>query len=301
MCIILPVDHVPCTHTVAIWQHCVNAPRSRTQSFELCSHIRQHPRPIVTRKLCFHCGGPRFFARRGGIADRGRGSTASADLRKMDYLGDPEDSGYASDAIIEEEEEEQEEQEEDTEYEEEVDEEDDSDLSPRHTLPPRSFSFSQKTLQLTRKSKSKSDPSPKTTQKPTPEHEPDSEAPSATRKPSWRPNLKLELAKLQTQTSPFPRRESNDSHFEDGIGRARRSAWGMTMPSDTSSTSTSCWVTPQALPIRRNAKAGIGLYTGFAIKTEGMYLRDFTSEFSDDSDEDVAGREEEKGREVAWL
>ncbi|KAF2016633.1 hypothetical protein BU24DRAFT_409721 [Aaosphaeria arxii CBS 175.79] len=106
MCIILPVDHIVCTHTVAVWQHCINAPRSKAYGLKPCGKIRQHSRPIVTRKKCPHCGGPRFFARRGGLAERGRGSPEpltsveeKEERRSMD-----EDSGYHSEAIIEEDE-----------------------------------------------------------------------------------------------------------------------------------------------------------------------------------------------------
>ncbi|KAF2640881.1 hypothetical protein P280DRAFT_370187, partial [Massarina eburnea CBS 473.64] len=100
MCVVLPVDHVPCSHTVAIWQHCIHALRS-CAGLKPCSRIRQHARPILTRKLCIHCGGPRYFARRGGIAERGNGSRAIAEKKE---LGSPYDSGYCSDIIHEEEE-----------------------------------------------------------------------------------------------------------------------------------------------------------------------------------------------------
>ncbi|KAF2789590.1 hypothetical protein K505DRAFT_200851, partial [Melanomma pulvis-pyrius CBS 109.77] len=108
MCVILPVDHLSCTHTVAIWQHCIDAPRSRVHTLGPCSHIRQHPRPILTRKLCYNCGGPRYFARRGGIAERGRGSSETIpeeeEKEEKEEHNDPNDSGYASDAIMEEDE-----------------------------------------------------------------------------------------------------------------------------------------------------------------------------------------------------
>ncbi|KAF2878441.1 hypothetical protein BDV95DRAFT_22297 [Massariosphaeria phaeospora] len=114
MCIIVAVDHIPCTHTVAIWQQCVNAARGKP-----CSKIRQHGRPILTRKRCYNCGGPRYFARRGGIADRGRGSTTSGMQEFKPDFSDANDSGYHSDVIHEEEE-----------------KEDELDLSPRSIQGP---------------------------------------------------------------------------------------------------------------------------------------------------------------------
>lgn len=236
MCIIVPVDHVPCTHTIAIWQHCVNAPRSKTNGeFELCSNIRQHARPIVTRKLCFHCGGSRYFARRGGIAERGRGS-GSWELRREN---DGEDSGYASDAVAEEDraDSDEHEREEDTDY---TEDEDESDISPRHTLPPRPLFPSQVSK--------KRPPRPKTKTKTKSQSDVKSNQGNSagqpqplSRKPSWHPSLKLELLKLQIHASPFPRRESSEEklqgqetgqehdqeheQFEDGIGRVRQSVW----------------------------------------------------------------------------
>jgi hypothetical protein len=100
MCVVLPVDHIPCSHTIAIWQHCINAFRSFS-GLKPCSRIRQHARPILTRKLCVHCGGPRYFARRGGIAARGNAHHAIAEKKEP---GSPYDSGYCSDIIDEEEE-----------------------------------------------------------------------------------------------------------------------------------------------------------------------------------------------------
>ncbi|KAF1961147.1 hypothetical protein CC80DRAFT_230926 [Byssothecium circinans] len=51
MCVVLPVDHTPCSHTVAIWQYCIHAFRSFS-GLKPCSRVRQHPRPILTRKMC---------------------------------------------------------------------------------------------------------------------------------------------------------------------------------------------------------------------------------------------------------
>jgi len=69
MCIILPVDHLSCTHTVAVWHHCSKAPTTRLFGPAPCGRIRQHSRPILTRKLCYNCGGPRLlnFRRSTGI------------------------------------------------------------------------------------------------------------------------------------------------------------------------------------------------------------------------------------------
>ncbi|KAF2274226.1 uncharacterized protein EI97DRAFT_131692 [Westerdykella ornata] len=103
MCIIVPVDHISCTHTVAIWQHCVNAPKSRTRGLSPCLHIRQHPRPIVTRQLCINCGGPRVFARRGGLADRGWGKSALWEQAEEHNDSAIKGSRYLHDAIEDEE------------------------------------------------------------------------------------------------------------------------------------------------------------------------------------------------------
>ncbi|KAF2443642.1 hypothetical protein P171DRAFT_432852 [Karstenula rhodostoma CBS 690.94] len=100
MCIIIPIDHTPCDHTIAIWQHCANAPRS-VFGHKPCSHIRQHGRPIITRKMCHNCGGPRFFARRGGLAARGSGSGSSMLGQVKEDMNEQYDSGYQSDLIPE--------------------------------------------------------------------------------------------------------------------------------------------------------------------------------------------------------
>lgn len=101
MCIIIPIDHMLCSHTVAIWQHCANAPRS-VFGHKPCSHIRQHGRPILTRKICHNCGGPRFFARRGGLAARGSGSSVLGRVKEQhEDLSEQYDSGYQSDLIPE--------------------------------------------------------------------------------------------------------------------------------------------------------------------------------------------------------
>ncbi|KAF2744588.1 hypothetical protein M011DRAFT_460870 [Sporormia fimetaria CBS 119925] len=67
MCILLPIDHLACTHTVTLFQHCLLARRSKTRGLCPCQRVRQHQRPIVTRKLCINCGGPRVFGGRGGV------------------------------------------------------------------------------------------------------------------------------------------------------------------------------------------------------------------------------------------
>ncbi|KAF2205407.1 hypothetical protein GQ43DRAFT_428098 [Delitschia confertaspora ATCC 74209] len=61
MCIILPIDHLTCTHTVAIFHHCPRAPTTKLLGPAPCNRIRQHSRPILTRKLCVNCGGPRVL------------------------------------------------------------------------------------------------------------------------------------------------------------------------------------------------------------------------------------------------
>ncbi|KAF2243197.1 hypothetical protein BU26DRAFT_404703, partial [Trematosphaeria pertusa] len=155
MCIILPVDHIPCTHTVAIWQHCIDAPRSRRDGLKPCSRIRQAARPILTRKLCFNCGGPRYFARRGGVAERGNGSPVipEVDEEEKDEHNEPYDSGYQSDVI----------------HEEDEDGDDESALSPRSSiLPTKRW-------------------------RPAPRQRSSSRHRSPSRRPSWRPNLKRDL------------------------------------------------------------------------------------------------------------
>lgn len=162
MCVIIPIDHAPCTHTVALWQHCANAPRS-VFGHKPCSHIRQHGRPILTRKLCHNCGGPRFFARRGGLAARGSGNPMLDEvMEQKEEHGDQYDSGYQSDLIPE------------------VDEEaehDDSLLSPRQSAASlrwkREFS-SQRSSNTPRSSGQKS---------------------------NWRPNLKRDLSESSSSVS----------------------------------------------------------------------------------------------------
>lgn len=182
MCIILPVDHIPCTHTVAIWQHCVNAPRSFT-GLKPCSRIRQHARPILTRKQCFHCGGPRYFARRGGIAERGNGSpTLSEPGEEKEEMNESYDSGYHSDVIHEEDE--------------DVDDAE-SSVSPRASAVP------------TKRWRD------------VPRQRSPSNHRSHNRRPSWRPNLKRDLntesffnhrASIDSTISNFDDESSLSSH-----------------------------------------------------------------------------------------
>ncbi|KAF1944886.1 hypothetical protein EJ02DRAFT_301345, partial [Clathrospora elynae] len=124
MCIILPVNHIPCTHTVFIWQHCIDATQTRIHGLQLCRNVQQHDRAILSRKPCENCGGHRFFARRGGVAERGSGS-AEKDERLDDEEADDSgayDSGYHSDNIYEED---------------EATDLEDTPLSPRATTPLR--------------------------------------------------------------------------------------------------------------------------------------------------------------------
>lgn len=174
MCVIIPIDHTPCTHTVALWQHCANAPRS-VFGHKPCSHIRQHGRPILTRKLCHNCGGPRYFARRGGLAARGSGSSMLDEVKEQkEEQGDQYDSGYQSDLIPEADEEA---------------EHDDSLLSPRQSAASmrwkREFS-NQRSSNIPRSSGQKS---------------------------NWRPNLKRDLSESSSSVSSgfSSRRTSMDS------------------------------------------------------------------------------------------
>ncbi|KAJ4287644.1 hypothetical protein N0V90_012347 [Kalmusia sp. IMI 367209] len=178
MCIIIPIDHTPCAHTVAIWQHCANAPRS-VFGHKPCSHIRQHGRPIITRKLCHNCGGPRFFARRGGIAARGSGSSGLGEVKEQkEEQSEQYDSGYQSDIIPE--------ADEDAEY-------DDPSLSPRQpAAPTRRWFARQRSSNIPRSSGQNS---------------------------NWRPNLKRDLSESSSVSSiPSSRRTSIDfavSKFDD--------------------------------------------------------------------------------------
>ncbi|KAF2180259.1 hypothetical protein K469DRAFT_291645 [Zopfia rhizophila CBS 207.26] len=98
MCTIIPIDHLSCTHTVAIWHHCRKAPRTKLFGPAPCGRIKQHSRPIMTKKLCYNCGGPRIFP------------TKSMKYMTMGMLNDGIDSGYESGSVIVEEEEEDEDQ-----------------------------------------------------------------------------------------------------------------------------------------------------------------------------------------------
>ncbi|KAF9732015.1 hypothetical protein PMIN01_09944 [Paraphaeosphaeria minitans] len=171
MCIIIPIDHTPCDHTVAIWQHCANAPRS-VFGHKPCSHIRQHARPIITRKMCRECGGPRYFARRGGLAARGSGSGSDFSMlgQVKEDLNEQYDSGYQSDLIPE--------------ADDEVDD-DDSSLSPR-----QSAALTQRWMDISRQ---RSSNIPR----------------SSGQRSNWRPNLKRDLSGSSSDSSvPSLRRPS---------------------------------------------------------------------------------------------
>ncbi|KAF2264267.1 hypothetical protein CC78DRAFT_246023 [Lojkania enalia] len=203
MCIILPVDHLPCTHTVAIFQHCVDAPRSRLRGLGPCSKVRQHSRPIITRKLCINCGGPRYFARRGGIAERG---VSGLQLRKRGG-SDPNDSGYHSDIIEEEEEEDI------------ASETTDSAISPRASVARTSW----KPLHRHNYSTDSFFPDPHRLS-------------LLAKRSSWKPNLKHELSRVHSGTFYRPESTASEkslgSQFEDAIGRARKSQWPLLDTSD---------------------------------------------------------------------
>jgi hypothetical protein len=170
MCIILPVSHIPCTHTVAIWQHCVEASRTGPDGPQPCWNIKQHEQGIITRSLCGDCSGQRFFARRGGVAERGKGSpvTTPEINAKLNDEEDADDSGYHSDVIHEEEE--------------------DSDRA-ESPLSPRSMSPPMMTCRQRKRSLSNQR--------------------SLNHKQSWRPNLKRDLT-LENDLLPQNRSDSID-------------------------------------------------------------------------------------------
>jgi hypothetical protein len=173
MCIVLPVSHIPCTHTVAIWQHCIEATRFGQVSIKPCWNVKQHERSVITRRPCADCSGQRYFARRGGVAERGNGSsntTPEGDTKSND--DDANDSGYHSDVIHEEE---------------EASDRDECPLSPKALVPPQ---LRVKTNEQRKRTSSN--------------HRP------LTRKPSWRPNLKREL-NLEYEPLFPPRRDSINS------------------------------------------------------------------------------------------
>ncbi|PSN68366.1 hypothetical protein BS50DRAFT_463760, partial [Corynespora cassiicola Philippines] len=158
MCFLLRLDHITCGHSTALEQHCVNAPLSKIRGTKRCSTVRQHSRPILTRQKCAHCNGPRYFARRGGLADRG-GKNNAATVMPHERM-ESHDSGYVS-AVIHEEDEEDEGDQGDEE------EEEDYALSPRASRAVK----------------------PKQREQP----KPPARLRSPGRRPSWRPNLKREL------------------------------------------------------------------------------------------------------------
>jgi hypothetical protein len=154
MCIILPVSHIPCTHTIAIWQHCIEATRSGIDGVKPCWNVQQHEQAVITRKLCEECSGQRFFARRGGVAERGNGSPSTAAKTNAKAKDDDaDDSGYHSDVIHEE------------------DEGSDLDEPP---ISPKAMAPTQPRTKTCRPRKRS--------------HR------SLNRKPSWRPNLKRDLS-----------------------------------------------------------------------------------------------------------
>jgi hypothetical protein len=129
---------------------------SRTSSTERRPNGPQRDRSISALELFESFGEPRPFARRGGIAGRGSGSSLTPpDPRWMEGSEEADDSGYYSHVIHEEEEDE------DTDLE-------GYPLSP--PLSPRSVPPRVRTKQRKRK--------------------PSCERPSLKRRPSWRPNLK---------------------------------------------------------------------------------------------------------------
>jgi hypothetical protein len=113
MCNILPISHIPCTHTIAIWQHCIEATRSSLAGMTPCWNVKQHEQAVLTRRPCEDCSGQRWFARRGGVADRGDGSPLTGTTNEDENRpitppssntndDDADDSGYHSDVIPEE-------------------------------------------------------------------------------------------------------------------------------------------------------------------------------------------------------
>lgn len=182
MCIILPVSHIPCTHTIAIWQHCIHATRCGPDALQPCSDVKQHERAVLTRRPCEDCSSQQNLVRRGGIAERGYGSPiigSEPDLKTNDLDDDADDSGYHSDVIHEED---------------EASDRDDCPLSPKALAPP----------QIRAKANRQ--------RKHTSNHR------ALTRKPSWKPNLKKDLSfeyepifPQQHQQQQQPRRDSIDS------------------------------------------------------------------------------------------
>ncbi len=89
MCILLPIEHMPCKHTVSVLQPCFDAPRVSIEYQTPCSNARQHDRPILLSKPCLDCGRDRFFAGKGAFTGYGNGSRPSTPY-------DTDDSGYQS-------------------------------------------------------------------------------------------------------------------------------------------------------------------------------------------------------------
>lgn len=181
MCIILPVSHVPCTHTTAIWQHCIEAAQCGPYGLQPCSDVKQHAKAVLTRRPCEECSDQRHFARRGGVAERGNTSSITPlepGLKTNDLDDDADDSGYHSDVIHEED---------------EASDHDECPISPKAQAPP------QIRVKANRQRKHGS-----------------SNHRALTRKPSWKPNLKRDLnfeyePVFPAQQQPQPRRDSIDS------------------------------------------------------------------------------------------
>ncbi|KAH7393049.1 hypothetical protein BKA66DRAFT_319733 [Pyrenochaeta sp. MPI-SDFR-AT-0127] len=192
MCIVLPIRHISCTHTIFIWQHCVDATRFGMDGQTPCCNVQQNGQTILTRKVCENCGGERYFVRRGGIAERGNGSSSSTLEDRGTYdQEDAHDSGYNSDVINEE------------------DKEEGSELEDVPVSPKGATTRRLRTKQqVERKARSSSHSRPRT------------------RRPSWKPNLKRELAFEDTQkTTDRRRRDSIDSlisNFDGNIWHASR-------------------------------------------------------------------------------
>jgi hypothetical protein len=216
MCIILPVSHLPCTHTISIWQYCNDATPSGAGDTHPCWDVRFHERPILTKKLCGDCNAPRLFARRGGIAERGDGSPlripeAYANAKE----DDANDSGYHSDVIHEED---------------ECSDLDECPLSPKAMAPPQARPQSCRARKRVHR--------------------------SLTRKPSWRPNLKRELSKIRLEdTAPsVPRRESIDSllsRFDDSNWNTARVEVGRTETKATSNIRISLMPAMREIEVRK--------------------------------------------------
>lgn len=220
MCIILPVSHTSCNHTIFIWQHCIDATRYGINGQTPCYNVQQHGQVVFSRKLCENCGGERHFARRGGVAERGNGRSPSTLEDDGEYgQEDAHDSGYNSDAIHEE-----------------VEESDLDDLpiSPK-AITPRRLQTKQR---IERKSRASSNSRP------------------SGRRPSWKPNLKRELTFEDVPISDRTRRNSIDSlisNFDGNIWDASRERQAITETNaDTIATGRDLHVTTETSTTRKH-------------------------------------------------